>query len=128
MGRVHGPMTFRLVMQPLVASFFAVRSGLKDAREHRHLYFWSVWSNSADRRDLLRDGWKDVGKVFLVALVLDVVYEIIEFRWIYPGQAVIVATILAIVPYLIVRGLVNRLASRSAKTGNVVQAKPVDGA
>lgn len=123
-GRVQGPMTFRLVMQPLVASFFAIRAGLKDARKNRSPYFWSVWSNPSERRDLLHEGWKDVGKVFVVAVILDVVYQIIELRWVYPGQAVIVATILAIVPYLLVRGPVNRLMARTTKIRPVEPAKP----
>ena len=118
-GRVQGPMTFRLVMQPLMASFFAVRAGLRDAREHRPPYLWTLYANAGSRRDLLRAGWKDVGRVFLLAVVLDVVYEIVEFRWIYPGQAVIVATILAAVPYLLLRGPINRLASRKGRKTNV---------
>ena len=60
--------------------------------------------------DMIKDGWKSVGKVFLLAIVLDVVYQIIAERFVYPGEAIIVAIILAIVPYLILRGLVTRLA------------------
>jgi hypothetical protein len=30
-GRLYGPMTFRLVVQPAVAIFFAIRAGLRDA-------------------------------------------------------------------------------------------------
>jgi hypothetical protein len=56
--------------------------------------------------------WKDVWKVFIIALVLDVIYELIVYRWVYPGQAVIVATILAIVPYLLIRGPVTRVMRR----------------
>ena len=56
----------------------------------------------------MRQLWKDVGKLFLVAVVLDVVYQIIVLHWVYPVQTLIVATMLAIVPYLVVRGLANR--------------------
>lgn len=122
-GRVQGPMAFRLVMQPLVASFFALRAGLKDARESRVPYVWAAFSNPAYRRDLFHEGWKDVRKVFAMAVILDVVYEIIEFRWVYPGQAVIVATILAIVPYVLVRGPVNRLLSKTPKLSGAKPAK-----
>jgi hypothetical protein len=41
-----------------------------------------------------------------------VTHELIVYRSVYPGQAVIVATVLAIVPYLLFRGLVARLARR----------------
>jgi hypothetical protein len=30
--RLTGPMKFRLVLQPVMAAFFAIRSGLEDAR------------------------------------------------------------------------------------------------
>ena len=58
---------------------------------------------------MLRDGWKSVGNVFLIALALDVVYQIVVQRFVYPGEALLVALLLAIVPYLMVRALVNRL-------------------
>jgi hypothetical protein len=110
-GRVTGPMKFRFFLQPTMAIFFAVRSGLKDAREGNPPYFWAVFTNPAHRREMLRDGWKSVGKVFVLALVLDVAYQIFFLRWIYPVEALLVALGLAIVPYLLVRGPVNRIAT-----------------
>jgi hypothetical protein len=50
--------------------------------------------------------------VFLFALVLDGVYQFIVQRFIYPGEALLTAFILAILPYLIVRGLVGRFAPK----------------
>lgn len=111
-GRVGGPLTFRLVIQPAVAVFLAIRSGVKDARECRPVFFWTALLNPAERRHLLRQGWKDVGKLFIVAVVLDVIYQIIVLRGVYAGQLLIVATVLAVVPYLVVRGLANRIAAR----------------
>jgi hypothetical protein len=116
-GRVGGPMTFRLILQPLVAAIIAVRSGLKDAREGRPAYFWAVFTDPDDRRRMLREGWKDVAKVFIMAVVIDFIYQLIVFRWFYPGQAVIVAVVLAIVPYLLIRGPVNRIVRRLQHSG-----------
>lgn len=110
--RVSGPMKFRLVLQPVMAAIFAILSGLKDARTGKPPYFWALATDPAHRADMLRDGWKSVGKVFMIALVLDVVYQIIVLGFVYPGEAIIVAFVLAIVPYLILRGLVNRLARK----------------
>ncbi len=110
--RVSGPMKFRLLLQPTVAAIFAIRSGLKDAKAGKPPYFWTVATDPAVRAELLKDGWKSVGKVFLFALALDVIYQIIELHFVYPGEAVTVAFLLAIVPYLILRGLVTRLMSR----------------
>ena len=108
-GRVTGPMKFRLVLQPLMATIFAIKSGMKDAREGQPAYFWALFTSPGHRREMLRSGWKSVGKVFVLALVLDAVYQYIELSWFYPGEAVLVALILAIIPYLVIRGPANRL-------------------
>jgi hypothetical protein len=112
-ARVTGPMKFRLVLQPVMAAIFAIRSGLADARTGKPPYFWALLSDPAQRAAMIKDGWKSVGKVFILAVVLDVVYKIIVSSFVYPGEAIIVAFILAIVPYLILRGLVTRLARRN---------------
>jgi hypothetical protein len=110
--RVSGPMKFRLLLQPVMASIFAILSGLNDARTGKPPYFWTLLTDPAHRADMIKDGWKSVGKVFVLALVLDVVYQIIVSRFVYPGEAIITAFLLAIVPYLILRGLVTRLARK----------------
>lgn len=108
--RVTGPMKFRLLLQPVMAVIFATVSGLKDARTGKPPYFWALLSEPSHRGEMLRDGWKSVGKVFVLALALDVVYQFIVERFVYPGEAVVVALALAIVPYLAVRGLITRIA------------------
>lgn len=109
-ARVSGPMKFRLVLQPAMAAFFAIRSGLADARAGKPPYFWGLLTDSGQREDMIKDGWKSVGRVFILALVLDAVYQLIELRAVYAGEMVVVAFVLAILPYLILRGLVTRLA------------------
>jgi hypothetical protein len=110
MGRWTGPMSFRFFLQPLVASILGIRSGLRDAREGKAAFFWSALTNPEARPDLLRHGWKDVGKVFLLAVILDLVYQVIALPGLYPLQKLIVAVVLAFVPYVVVRGLTNRIA------------------
>jgi hypothetical protein len=110
--RVSGPMKFRFIIQPVMASIFAVLAGLKDARTGKPPYFWALLTNPGHRVDMIKDGWKSVGKVFLLALALDVGYQILVLRFVYPGEAITVALLLAIVPYLILRGPVNRLVVR----------------
>ena len=115
--RVSGPMKFRLVLQPTVATIFAIRSGLADAKLGKTPYFWGLLSDPAERDAMLKDGWKSVGKVFILALILDVLYQIIEQRFVYPGEGLLVAFVLAILPYLVLRGLVTRLARRNLHHG-----------
>ncbi len=117
-SRPGGPMQFRFLLQPAMAIFFAVRSGLNDSREGKPAYVWALFVDSAHRRELLRDGWKAVGKVFVAGLVLDCAYQIFVMRWIYPGEAILIAFVLAIVPYLLVRGPVNRIAGACKPTAH----------
>ncbi len=103
-------MSFRLVLQPAVAIFFAIRDGRRDALEGRPAYFWTIFSDASQRGELLREGWKAVVKVFIMAVVIDAIYQYLVQSWFYPGEALIVAFILAFLPYLLLRGPVNRIA------------------
>jgi hypothetical protein len=114
-GRIGGPLSLRLILQPTMATIFAIRDGLKDARDGRPAYFWALFTDSTHRQELIRDGWKSVAKVFSFAIILDVIYQWIALRWVYPGEALIVAFILAFLPYLLIRGPVNRIARLLAR-------------
>ena len=107
--RVSGPMKFRLILQPAMASIFAIIDGLNDAKLGSPPYFWSLFTNAEHRADMVREGWKRVGKVFVLAMVLDIVFQIRVLNTVYPGEVIIVAFLLAIGPYVLLRGLVTRL-------------------
>ena len=102
-------MKVRLILQPVVAFILAVLAGLRDARENKPPFFWALFFNPNHRRELLQEGWKDISKIFIVAIILDVVYQVIVLRTVYPGETIIVAILLALVPYLLVRAPVTRL-------------------
>lgn len=108
--RVHGPMRLRFVFQPITASFLASRAGLRDAREGRPPYFWSVLIDAGHRRELLREGWKDIARLLILIVALDVAFQLYELRWVYPLESFIIAVILGVFPYLLIRGPVCRLA------------------
>lgn len=108
----HAPLAFRFILQPAVAAFFAFRAGRQDARDGRPLYMWALVRNRVQRGALLREGWRHIGKVFIVAIVMDAIYQFISVRWFYPGEAVMVAVVLAVVPYLVLRTLVNSILRR----------------
>lgn len=111
-GRLTGPLTLRLYLQPTMASLFAIRDGVRDARAGRAPYLWTVLTSAQDRRDLLRDGWKALGNVIVLALVLDVIYQLKVFRTFYPFEALDVVLILAVLPYCLLRGLTTRVVRR----------------
>jgi hypothetical protein len=109
-SRISGPMTFRLYLQPAMAIFFAIRDGLKDAREGNPYYLYSLCHDPHNRGERLREGFKAVARVFVFAIIMDLIYQLIVLHWFYPGEALIVAFILAFIPYLLIRGVVNRIA------------------
>ena len=121
--RVGGPMTFRIILQPTMAALLALLAGLKDAREGRPPYLWTVLTDAANRADLIREGWRAIARVFLLAVIMDVIYQWIVERWVYPVEVVIVAILLAVVPYLLIRGPVNRIARQWRRTSEDSQRK-----
>ena len=120
-GRVHGPMTFRFILQPLTAAILATRAAMRDAREGRPAYGWALFTDAERRHALLREGWREVAKVFVAAVIIDLIYEIIEFRTIYPGQSLIVAAVLALLPYPLIRGSVNRILRLRFRGGKAAE-------
>ena len=115
-GRIDGPMSFRLIIQPVVATFLAIRAGWTDARGGRPIFFWTLVRDPSQTRVMLRNLWRIAGKVFLVALVLDAIYQIIVLHWIYPVQALIVAALLALVPCMVVRAVGNRIVTMGRRS------------
>jgi hypothetical protein len=109
MARIEGPMSVRMALQPLIALFFAFRDGRRDAQEGQPPYFWGLFTEPEHRREMLESGWKSIGKVFIIAITLDLVFQYIVFDEFRPLGALLAGTILALIPYLLLRGPVNRL-------------------
>jgi hypothetical protein len=109
MARPDGPLALRFYLQPLMAALFALRDGKKDADTGQPPYFWSLFTEPAERAQLIRSGWRSVGKIFIIAIVLDVIYQFVVLKGPRPLETLIVATLLAIVPYVLLRGPFNRI-------------------
>ena len=107
--RPDGPMRFRFVLQPVMATIVAIRDGLKDARSGRSPYFATVLANPQERVGRLREGLNATARIIALGLVMDVIYQAIVFKTFYPDQALVVALVLAFVPYLIIRGVTARI-------------------
>src|SRR5262245_35266675 len=103
-------MTFRLILQPLMATIYGIRDGVKDAHEGQPPYFWSMFTDSEHARERLLDGAKAVGRVLALGVAMDVIYQFMVYRRLYPVELVIVVLLLVFVPYLLIRGPANRFA------------------
>ena len=110
LARPTGPLNLRFFVQPTVAGLLALRAGIQDARLGRQGYLWAMLTDSQRRFQLLHEGWRGARTPFLVAIVLDCVYQLITQRFVYPLELLFTATLLALVPYALLRGPFNRLA------------------
>ena len=110
--RVSGPMKFRFILQPVMACVFAVIDGMKDAKAGKPPYFYALFTDPVHRSDMIADGWKSIGKVFILALILDLGFQIFFQGAVFPGETLIVGFALALLPYLILRGPINRVVRK----------------
>jgi len=110
-GGIGGSFHFVLIAQAVIAAILGIRAGRADARHGYPPYLSSIFSSDAeDRWALVREGWGEIRTLFIIVVVLDVAYEIIVLHWVYPVQALIMGVLYALIPYLILRGLTNRLS------------------
>ncbi len=93
-----------------MAAILAIRDGIKDARTGRSPYFWTVLTSPEERGGRLREGAAATAKIMILAVVLDAIYRLEELDTFYPGEALLVAILLAFIPYLLIRGPAARLA------------------
>jgi hypothetical protein len=111
--RPSGPLGLRFLMQPTVAAVLAVRAGIEDARLGRPAFLWTMLTDPRQRWRSVQSGWKDVRNVFLIAATLDAIYQLIIQQFIYPLELLFTSALLAVVPYCVLRGPVNRVVRRA---------------
>ena len=109
-GRADGPLFFRLYVMPVVACLVGIHLGIRDAVKNEPTLLSKLYTDSTEQRLILRPGWKEIRRIIIVALVLDTIYQFIVFQAFYILQAIIVAIVCAFLPYMIGRGVSQRLA------------------
>jgi hypothetical protein len=50
LAQPSGPLVLRFLIQPIMSAIFATRDGIKDARDGRSAYFWTVLTDPATRK------------------------------------------------------------------------------
>ncbi len=101
---------------PLVVSVLAIRAHLKDVRGGNTTFLWAFLRDPVERRRLFRSGLKDFGRVFIIACVLDTIYQILVLHAFYPGELLFVAFTCAVVPYFLIRCPLIHLARKIYRT------------
>jgi hypothetical protein len=111
--RPGASLSFRFILQPAIAAMTGIADGLKDARRNRSPFFTAVLTEPAERISRLNEGLNATARILLLGIAVDVIYQRIEFESFYPIESLLIALLLAFVPYCIIRGLVARAWSKA---------------
>lgn len=110
-ARFSGPGRLRFVLQPTMAVLLGVRDGKRDSRTRRPPFLLGLALQRTHRRELWRSAIASVRDLVAIAIVLDIISQMLIFREIHPGAALLVGPVLIAVPYSISRAFTNRIAS-----------------
>jgi len=107
-ARLHGPGRLRFILQPLVAIVLGTRDGIKDARADRPPFLRNLLFHSTSRSGLMRSALASVRDLLAIAILLDVISQLLIFGMVHPGAALVIGPVLIAFPYASSRALANR--------------------
>ncbi len=108
--RLAGPLGFRFILQPVASILLGIRDGLRDAKQGRPPYVIALLFAHEGRRETWKDSLKHTTIPMIVGIVLDLIVQWLIFRRAFFMPAVMVGTLLVGIPYMLSRGLTNRIA------------------
>ena len=114
-ARFSGPGRLRFVLQPTVAVLMGMRDGKRDSRTSRPPFLSGLALRRTHRRELWRSAIASVRDLVAVAIILDIISQMLIFREIHPGAALLLGPVLIAVPYSISRAFTNRIVSGRAQ-------------
>lgn len=111
--RFTGPGRLRFILQPTIAIVLGVRGGLADARAGNPPFLFGLLFASGRRRELLRSGAAAIRNLLAAGILLDLAFQLVLYRTVHPGAALVVGPILIAAPYALSRAVTRRLVGRS---------------
>jgi hypothetical protein len=110
--RFSGSGRLRFILQPLLAILLGVRGGMADAKTGNPPYLFGLLFAAGQRRELLRSAGEAIGILLAMGIIFDVVFQLVLYREVHPGAALLIGPILICTPYALSRALTNRLVQR----------------
>lgn len=107
--RLTGPGRLRFILQPTIAVLVGMRGGWRDAQAGQLPYLYALITDFEHRQELLRSGLRAVRNLVAVGIVLDAIAQLLIYRQVHPGAAVVIGPVLICLPYAIARALSNRV-------------------
>jgi hypothetical protein len=111
--RFTGPGRLRFILQPMFAILLGVRGGLADARAGNPPFLFGLLLAAGRRREMLRSGVAAIRNLLAAGIMLDLVFQIVLYRSVHPGAALVIGPILICLPYAFSRALTNRVVQLS---------------
>jgi hypothetical protein len=120
LARLSGAGRLRFILQPTFAILLGIRHGLKDARAHMPPFLWAMAFHPL-RTVILRDALSGIRDLIAVAILLDMVFQMLILHRVHPAAALLLGPVLIGFPYSIARAVANRVtqvrSSQSAAPG-----------
>ena len=120
-GMFGGPFQFRLIIQPLTAILLGIKIGIRDAKAGDAPFFGALLRKKGERGNLLAKAARDALIPLMLAFIVDSILQRLINGRIRPLAAVVVGGLLVFLPFVVVRGLANRIWNR----GRAGQERPV---
>jgi hypothetical protein len=117
--RFSGPGRLRFILQPLVAILLGVRSGLADAKSGQSPFIFALLFHAHKRKELLQSGMAAIGHVLALGILVDAAAQLLIYKRIYPGAALVVGPVVICFPYSVSRALTSRLAGWLKRKGSM---------
>lgn len=112
---VSGPGALRFIIQPLFAALLGIRDGWRDAKTGRTPYLFYLLTGSGHRKEILREGVKQILVPLCIGFLLDVILRLVMGFGFHPLESAIVGTVLIGLPYIALRSITDRLLRRRYK-------------
>jgi hypothetical protein len=113
--RFTGPGRLRFILQPMVVIVLGIRGGLRDAKAGNPPFLFGLLFSAGRRRELIRSGVAAIRNLLAFAIILDFVFQLVLYRSVHPGAALVVGPILICLPYAVSRALIIRVKQAMAK-------------
>ncbi len=114
-ARLTGPMSFRFIVQPVVAIILGVRDGIMDSRAGTPPFIFDLLAHPKNRGRSLKSALSRLLVPIIVGTLLDAIAQYLIFKRIHPLPAVMVGAFVMGVPYSLARGVANRIATACRK-------------
>ena len=108
-ARLSGAGRFRFILQPVMAILLGTRDGMKDAQTHSPPFLFGLMFHNEHRLPLLRSALVSVCNLVAISILLDIISQVLIFREIHPGAALLLGPTLISVPYALARAFANRI-------------------